>query len=171
MYRAADIYVPRRTCDVSDDVARCRVGALRMKSHDDARARTEVRRPSPARHHRTHAGDSSPDEMAKLRDSSFAIERLGRPREYPCSGRSVPSCSPSARLQDALLLAFRRVRRIRATRIMLPSSSTPFIILRTSPGVQRVRTRARSSDQLLAASFVGDRHTSLMLRTSSCESL
>jgi len=32
------------------------------------------------------------------------------------------SCPPSARLQDALLLAFRRVRRIRATRIMLPSS-------------------------------------------------
>jgi len=89
MYRAGDIYVPRqRSCDVSDDVPRCRVDALQMKSRDDARTRREVRRPSPTRHHRTHAGDSSPDEMAKLRDSSFAIDRLGRPREYPCSARS-----------------------------------------------------------------------------------
>lgn len=67
-----------------------------------------------------------PLETVKSTDSSLAIDRLHRPRGYPFPRNSrliPPFSSIPLQSQDVLLLVFRRVRRTRGIRIMLPFSA------------------------------------------------
>lgn len=170
VYRRGHLYSATGVTSSNDQATYELIGSLRITNEISRIMRNKLKRKYdvdvPLDITGRMPGISPAGETVKLTNSRFAIDRLRRPRWYPYP-RGTSSCPPPRLLDSSGRSSSSFSSRSPDPRYQNHASILRVFVGRRLQSLSRAERAASessvSSDQLLVASFVGDRYTSLML--------